>query len=261
MTIGPPGGNPEDVRPSWPQTKYPSTDRLAILPSAGKQPDVTLEAAAAEVDREQLRVTGDSSERERMEIVTRFPLDAWPTLPLERYSLGLPESADGFCRWMEFNTHYLPSIKGGSALKHMIFRRQSGEWYFERKYASVEEAWNSVRAGFVEAFRLAGEGRFEDIGQVGAINAAISLTTKAVYCYFPDDLLPVCAGAHQEHFWKLLGGEGPITKGVPAAHRLLRTCASAPGVRWLAPQRDHVVPVRMGGPTGVATYRQDRARI
>ncbi len=221
MTIAPPGGKPEDDRPGWHPTKYPSTDRMAILPSAGKQPDMALEVAAAEVDREQLRVTGDSAERERVEIVTRFPLDAWPTLPLERYSLGLPESADGFCRWMEFNTHYLPSIKGGSALKHMIFRRQSGEWYFERKYTSVEEAWNSVRAGFVEAFRLAGEGRFEDIGQLGAINAAISLTTKAVYCYFPDDLLPVCAGAHQEHFWKLLGGEGPITKGVPAARRLL----------------------------------------
>ena len=155
-----------------------------------------------------------------MEIVTRFPLADWPTLPLERYALGLPESADGFCRWMEFNTHYLPSIKGGSALKHMIFKRQTGAWYFEKKYTSVEEAWTSVRAGFVDSFRLAGEGRFEEIGQVSAISAAISLSTKAVYCYFPDDLLPVCAGAHQEHFWKLLGGEGPITKGVPAARRL-----------------------------------------
>jgi 5-methylcytosine-specific restriction protein B len=129
---------------------------------------------------------------------------------------------------MEFNTHYLPSIKGGSALKHMIFRRQGGEWYFERKYGSLEEAWKSVRGGFVEAFRLAGEGRFEDIGQVGAISAAISLSTKAVYCYFPDDLLPVCAGAHQEHFWRLLGGEGPITKGVPGARRLLELVRQRP---------------------------------
>lgn len=212
----------DELKPPTPPsllTKSPSTDRKAILTS--RQPDEPLEVAAAEADREQLRVTGDAAERERLEIVKRFPIADWSTLPLERYALGLPESPDGFCRWMEFNTHYLPSIKGGSALKHMIFRRQTGDWYFEKKYASLDEAWTNVRAGFVEALRLAGEGRFEEIGQLGAINAAISLSTKAVYCYFPDDLLPVCAGAHQEHFWRLLGGEGPIMKGVPASRRLL----------------------------------------
>ena len=179
----------DELKPASPPsllTKSPSTDRKAIVTS--KQPDVPLEVAAAEADREQLRVTGDAAERERLEIVNRFPIADWPTLPLERYALGLPESADGFCRWMEFNTHYLPSIKGGSALKHMIFKRQTGDWYFEKKYASLDQAWTNVRAGFVEAFRLAGEGRFEDIGQVDGINAAISLSTKAVYCYFPDDL-------------------------------------------------------------------------
>ena len=51
MTIAPPGGKPEDDRPGWHPTKYPSTDRMAILPSAGKQPDMALEVAAAEVDR------------------------------------------------------------------------------------------------------------------------------------------------------------------------------------------------------------------
>jgi 5-methylcytosine-specific restriction protein B len=229
VTSTPPGGNsPADDTARRHPTKYPNTDRMAILPSAGKTPDVPLEVAAAEADREQLRITSEAAERERLEIVSRFPLDAWPTLPLERYALGLPESADGFCRWMEFNTRYLPSIKGGSALKHMIFRRQSGDWYFERKYASLEEAWTSVRGGFVDAFRLAGEGRFEEVGQLGAINNAVSLSTKAVYCYFPDDLLPVCAGAHQEHFWRILGGEGPITKGVPAARRLLELARQQP---------------------------------
>ena len=217
------GDGSDELKPATPPlfpTKHPGTDRAAILPSGGKQPGVPLQEAAAAADRAQLRATGDKAEQERLEIVTRFPITDWPTLPLERYALGLPESADGFCRWMEFNTHYLPSIKGGSALKHMIFKRQTGAWYFEKKYTSVEEAWTGVRAGFVDAFRLAGEGRFEEIGQVSAISAAISLSTKAVYCYFPDDLLPVCAGAHQEHFWKLLGGDGPITKGVPAARRL-----------------------------------------
>ena len=116
-------------------------------------------------------------------------------MSLEQYALGTPQSADSFCRWMEFNTPNLASIRGGSALKHMIFRRQGEDagWYFERKYSSVDEAWEHVRAGFVEAFRLAGEGRFEDIGQVDAISAAIALSTKAISCYFPDDVLPVCS--------------------------------------------------------------------
>jgi 5-methylcytosine-specific restriction protein B len=189
---------------------------------------VSLEEAVAAADREQLRATGDTAERERLEVLARFPIVDWPTMPLERYALGIPGSTDGFCKWMEFNTPHLPSIKGGNAMKHMIFRRSSGDWYFERKYTSVEEAWSSVRAGFVDAFRLAGERRFEEIGQLTAINAAISLSTKAVYCFFPDDLLPVCAAAHQEHFWRLLGGEGPITKGVPAARRLLELVRRMP---------------------------------
>lgn len=229
MTIAPPGGgNPEDDGPVRHPTKSPSTERAAVLPTGAKYPDVPLEAAIAGADRAQLRATREAAERERVEIVRRFPLDAWPTLPLDRYSLGLPGSADGFCRWMEFNTRYLPSIKGGSALKHMIFRRQGGDWYFERKYATLEEAWTSVRGGFVEAFRLAGEGRFEEIGQLGAIGAAISLSTKSVYCYFPEDVMPVCAGAHQEHFWRILGGQGTITKGVPGARRLLELVRQNP---------------------------------
>ena len=102
-------------------TTYPSIDR-STLPMSGKQPDATLEEAAAVADVAQLRARGDSAERERLEIITGFPLDDWATMPLERYALGLPESADGFCRWMEFNTHDLPSIKGGNALKHLILQ-------------------------------------------------------------------------------------------------------------------------------------------
>ncbi|MBA2382260.1 MAG: hypothetical protein H0V73_09140, partial [Chloroflexi bacterium] len=102
-------------------------------------------------------------------------------MALESYALGTQNSANSYCRWMEFSTPHIASIKGGSALKHMIFKRSSGEWYFEKKYSTVEEAWNGVRSGFVDAFDLASQGRFEDIGQLSAINNAISLSTKAVY--------------------------------------------------------------------------------
>jgi 5-methylcytosine-specific restriction protein B len=127
----------------------------------------------------------------------------------------------------------MASIRGGSALKHLIFKRQGDDtgWYFERKYSSVAEAWEQVRAGFVEAFRLAQEGRFQDIGGLEAINGAVALSTKAVYTYFPNDLLPVCSGTHQEHFWQVLGGTGPIIRGVPAARSLRELVVSLPELK------------------------------
>lgn len=218
-----------DVQPGLAHpTKYPNPERAAILPTAGQEPHDSLAEAVQGADRARLRAEAAVAERQRLEIVRRFPIDEWATLPLERYALGLPSSPDGFCRWMEFNTVELLSIKGGSALKHLIFRRQSGDWYFEKKYASLEDAWRGVRSGFVDAFRLAGEGRFDEIGQLDGINAAISLSTKAVYCYFPNELMPIAAGAHQEHFWRLLGGDGPIQRGVPAARQLLELVRSLP---------------------------------
>jgi 5-methylcytosine-specific restriction protein B len=211
----------EPSAPTHP-TKYPSVDRAAILPGLARQPDLSFDEAIAAFDRGSIRADVDAAERERLEIVRRFPIDEWSILPLERYALGTPNSPNSFCRWMEFQTPHIASIKGGSALKHMIFLRSNGEWYFERKYPSVEEAWRNVRAGFVDGLRLASQGRFDEIGQLSAISSAISLSTKTIYCYFPDELLPVCSGAHQDHFWKLLGGDGPITHGVPAARRLLQ---------------------------------------
>lgn len=36
--------------------------------------------------------------QEREEMQRRFPLDAWPSLPLEQYALGQPNSSDTYCR-------------------------------------------------------------------------------------------------------------------------------------------------------------------
>ena len=130
------------------------------------------------------------SEEQRAEILKRFPLEAWPDMPLERYALGTPESAESFCRWMEFNTQQIASIRGGSAMKLLIFKRldQPG-WYFDSRFANEQEAWQAVRAGFVRAFGLAAEGRFAEISSIDSIAFAPSLVTKSVYTYFPDGIL------------------------------------------------------------------------
>jgi hypothetical protein len=224
---------PQQERPSVHPSKYPGSDRAPLV-SAGKVPPMSLKEAVRSFDRAGLSATVEAANRERAEVTRRFPLEAWPTMPIERYALGTNVSAESFCRWMEFNTPNLASIKGGSALKHLIFKRKGpgDDWYFEKKYRSLDEAWDSVRAGFVEAFRLAGEGRFDEIGNLDAISNAYSLSTKATYCYFPNDLLPVCSSAHE-----------PRRSGSSATARARPT---ALGTRRADAQRDHVAAVRLG---------------
>jgi 5-methylcytosine-specific restriction protein B len=81
-------------------------------------------------------------------------LDKWPTLPVERYALGLGSSDTvTYCRLMEFGTRQLGSISGGSAGKHMLYRHRSGEW--KRAPAlldlPVEQAWQRLREQFVNS--------------------------------------------------------------------------------------------------------------
>src|SRR3954465_7940787 len=111
-------------------TKYPSSDRAAVLPGTDRVPDASFDQAVQSFDRGSLRDITEAATRERLEVVRRFPIDRWPSMSLEDYALGTPNSSNSFCRWMEFQTPNIASIKGGSALKHMIFRRASGEWYF-----------------------------------------------------------------------------------------------------------------------------------
>src|SRR5512140_1210115 len=95
--LEPPAGS--GVPPVHP-TKYPSGDRAALLPTAVQEPRLSLEEAIRDANRTTLREEAAKAELERLEIVRRFPLDEWPSMPLERYALGLPTSPDGFCRWM-----------------------------------------------------------------------------------------------------------------------------------------------------------------
>src|SRR3954467_6258289 len=91
----------------------------------------------------------DEAERERAEVIGRFPRDAWPQLALVDYAVGL-EDPNTYCRRVEFSTPNLGSIKGGSSNKLLIFKRKTGDgWYYdEAAFTSVEEAWERVREDF-----------------------------------------------------------------------------------------------------------------
>ena len=76
--------------------------------------EIQIEKAVASYDRATDKEFVAAAELERKEVVERFPLDQWPTMPLERYALGQKESEDTFSRWMEFRTQHLGSMRGGS---------------------------------------------------------------------------------------------------------------------------------------------------
>ncbi len=69
----------------------------------------------------------------------------------------------------------------------------------------MEQAWEAVRAGFVEAFEAAAAGRWVEIDDIAAISTGSALRTKALHVYFPDELVPISSGDHIRHFLRALG--------------------------------------------------------
>src|SRR5690606_23259429 len=91
----------------------------------------SLEEAIETFDRAAAAEHAARAEAVRAQVLERFPLDAWPTLPIERYALGTPQSAESYCKWVEFQTPELGSIKGGSAGKLLIyFDAKAGAWRY-----------------------------------------------------------------------------------------------------------------------------------
>jgi 5-methylcytosine-specific restriction enzyme B len=107
----------------------PGPDDLQKALDANAKPDMTIRQKRIEV--------------ERAAVIADFPLADWPELDINRYALGTP--GDSYCRRLEFQTPHLGSIRGGSAAKHIIYRRRSdSEWYRAGSLADLQinEAWS-----------------------------------------------------------------------------------------------------------------------
>ena len=170
-----------------------------------------------------------AAETERADVLARFPRESWPSMLVEQYALGTEHSSNSYCYAMEFGTPHLGSISGGSSRKLLIFKRRgTGEWWFDRRFSTLEEAWTATRAAFVQALELAAAGNLIAIGDLEPINSAPALTTKTIYSYFPEQLLPVYSHAHLEHFWALLKGDGDIPSGVPGAYKVTQLVRGRP---------------------------------
>ena len=165
------------------------------------EPRESIDKAAEKFDRSRIAARRDKAEEERQAFVNRFPLDTWSDLPLEAYALGQENSEDTFCRWLEFRTPTIASMKGGHARKHLIYKhaRKPG-WYFDSAYENAHQAWDDLRAGFLEVLSKAQAGDWDTIDDVAVLEGAQALRTKTLFCYFPTELLPICSYAHIKRF-------------------------------------------------------------
>ncbi len=183
-----------------------------------------LSSFLASFDRSALPANVKQAAADRESLLREFPLALWPQMPLEKYALGHDGSEGAFCRHMEFRTQALGSIQGGSAAKHIVYKhKQKAGWHFPPGYGSEVEAWEAVRAGFLKAFELAQEGRWDEVDGVQAIQPGPALRGKTMHVYFPDEILPIYSETHLRSFLERLE-EAPSRKlGVIQLNRALRT--------------------------------------
>lgn len=166
-----------------------------------------IEAQLGSYDPTVDRYAIDKGVEERKEILGRFPRESWSDLELTRYAVGQENSDDTYCRYVEFASPNLGSIKGGSSKKLLIFKyAQEPGWYYDKSaFSSVEEAWEAVRAAFVKAFDLAVAGDFEAIDDIPELQPGRALLNKSLHIYFPEEILPIGASSHLQHFLGLFG--------------------------------------------------------
>jgi 5-methylcytosine-specific restriction enzyme B len=202
----------------------------------GSSTIVSISDALATWDRDAVKARVATAVQLREEFVERFPISAWPDLHLESYALGQQVEGGTLCWWMEFHTRSVASMSGGSAAKHLIWRGTAGNWRYPKEYPSVEDAWDAVRAGFVEILGLGGESRFDEIDDVNVLAGAAALRSKLLYMYFPDELVPVTSKVHVDHFLQALEVAAPNWSAVRANRQLLVLLRSQPELADLSTQ-------------------------
>ena len=199
-------------------------DRASVLEALSTWDSAAAAAKAAE------------AEEMRIGFVERFPIGAWASLPLESYALGQQIEGGTVCWWIEFNTKPVASMSGGSSNKHLIFRRNDGSWRYPKEYSTVEDAWTAIRGAFVEAFDLASNGRFGEIAELKALHGASALRTKALYMYFPLEMIPVTSKTHIKHFLHALGKDVSLSATTDLNRELLEALREIPELDNFSPQ-------------------------
>ncbi|WP_031008562.1 McrB family protein [Streptomyces sp. NRRL F-5727] len=174
-------------------------------------------------DAERHRAAVEAADRDAERIRTEFPWEDWAELPLERYALGQPDRPGHqvYSYLLEFGSKALGSITGGTAKKHFVYRQNHGTWWFDKRYADVDEAWRQVRAGLVAAVTAAREGRVRDIDDITSVRSGIMVVAKTLRIYAPDSVLPVYSDSFTQHCLNRLAPGTATAKLQPFARKEL----------------------------------------
>ena len=133
-------------------------------------PFQSIDNALPVYDKKQNEENVRQANQEREEMQQRFPLEGWPAMTLEQYALGQQDSSETYSWWLEFGTPHMGSMRGGSSLKHIIYKHKSKPgWYYRSQYNDEQEAWRDLRAAFVRMFELAQLGHWNEISELEAI--------------------------------------------------------------------------------------------
>ncbi|MFI7171981.1 AAA family ATPase [Rhodococcoides fascians] len=178
------------------------------------------------------RELAEKQRLEHEEFLRRFPSDSWSEMTLDRYALGTDQRRDSYSYWLEWGTADLGSIRGGSAKKHVVFRRPNGDWAFPSGFSDQDSTWHELKAGFIELLSAAQNGNWAEIEQIDILRGARTVRMKSLFLYFPDRILPVFSGSNLSHFCEQLGldSTGDV---LTLNRRLLSHLRAQPGLETL----------------------------
>jgi 5-methylcytosine-specific restriction protein B len=181
----------------------PQTENLTEI---SKDAQESIRSALKDWRTAQIDVEIKEGEKQRKEFLERFPLNNWDNMTLDDYFLGTTDTyKNSYSWWLEWGTKSAGGIGGGSATKHLIFMRRNRAMAFPQEYSSAEEAWATIKPGFIEMLRLASEKKFEEAYEVPVLNRAKVVKMKTLYLYFSSDLLPIFSIEHAKHFNRAIG--------------------------------------------------------
>ncbi|MEV0660768.1 McrB family protein [Actinomadura luteofluorescens] len=215
-----------------PVYKVCQTCTLVPLTSVGKirRPESPLSQAIAAFDRAAHASRLTEAKSEIAQVVQDFPLDAWPSMPLERYALGTDAFRESFSYRMEYGTRILCDIRGRTAGKNIIYwSRKHGAWKYPAEYSDEVEAWDGVRAGFLQAFESVRDKGIAHLDNIGGLRTGFTIVTKAISCYIPEALIPITGKDHLYACAYHLSGRDASKLDPFAAHELLKQITEEDG--------------------------------
>ncbi|KQY07954.1 hypothetical protein ASD37_08235 [Mycobacterium sp. Root135] len=146
--------------------------------------------------------------------------------------MNSPDYRNSYSYYLEWGTPDLGSISGGSAQKHVIFKRNSGEWAYPSGFGNVESAWDGLRSAFVKMFELAQQGDWTSTSEIDILRGAKVVRLKSLFLYFPDQVLPIYSTTHLSYFADKFGLDAS-GDAIDINRRVLRYLTNLPALGGL----------------------------